>query len=1327
MVLASNEWLNNCEDDQRSTTTTGNTPTATTNAQAAGNREIGLNIGTIQQVATTATTAQTATNTSSITTLAVTPSTSVATTITRTASANNEIMSENLNNELHQSPQQQQQVVKQQKNFSGDGLTTTTAAVVELKNSPHTQEIVNNNSEVLNCDTPNTTNTNTPNSNSNIKYLDTLLNSGEEIVGNSGIISSNADEVASIINNTHNANLFSNPSSNASTLQSALGRQTKETVSALTAAASTVQTVASLLPLSSPITPQALSNALQSVMNASNNTTNVTVTTATVGNLQQNNFLSSFGIDIGGSGGGTTAKELSAAFCSGLVEAQQANLSNNINAVVQNVGSSSNLSINLEGVENNGQAKIVLICESNSHPFQTRTIQLTPNIECKVGRLIAKSKASESNAIFDCKVLSRNHAVLWYTDDGKFWVKDTKSSNGTFINENKLGTEAAELHFGDIVKFGVDVLENSRKEVHGCIIAFVKLFMPDGREAISIDTTTQRSQYSGEGRISYEEIHRLNLYMQEVSQREKALKSKLFNIQNVLDATRKNSALCWQSLIAEDQLLHRINSLEKKLQIMEKNVPDSALRNEVLKLLEDKSSYQLTAKEALRKVYQERCDALQMLSKMELAYENSDGECKILRDQIMNTKQSLQDVNTRLQRLETDYNEYKGEAERKQQEIKEQDEQRIAEMTEKLQQREMECDELRRRVSEIMLQRAELNDEEEKKLELQAIEKLDAAIGAMDLGEDDEEDDEEGFDNEDDANNERKAIGDEADGEHKEDGNEKDFYKKVHARAAKNAINGGSRKSLNSSDEIEILNTSPEADAVQKRIKKKGSAKQSTILKWLQNSDMNEKEGSIDIFKAICNESDSSDEQDIPLNEINAGLDSESGIDTNTISAEEIKLKYKKSKNQLQSVQTLLCQLVEAELSKDCYKSEECATVDEQKHKENEALDSRRKENECISTKAMDDGHKLLLLQRSVAMLSEAYKEITESLNDHDSLKATFAEDLHTQFQNYATLNTGVSTASKMLNTQDTLMPLAEVAEEEMHQDKESMQQQLLESDECHSEECTTTATTPCTIVSASVVAAEELKLRNEIHAYQEQIEELNCKLEQVESDAQNTLEIMQIECDSYREKVAQLTKVLQKACEEKQEFKRLLDERINAEVKQERPAEPVKSAEPAAQKINMTKDLVEECINEATTKVPETQSSSCYADVPVVVTHLSENKESEAHNSNSASLLLQQCTASTNSTSGIGMLLLDVDDFETQLSDDLAAISNSALQREEELIVYKERLEKTQNDNLQLRNEIAALLLKSGTQAQSHMIKQMLAYGTVAAAIIIYFITMYF
>ncbi|KAH8338619.1 hypothetical protein KR074_004249 [Drosophila pseudoananassae] len=382
-----------------------------------------------------------------------------------------------------------------------------------------------------------------------------------------------------------------------------------------------------------------------------------------------------------------------------------------------------------------GDAKIVLQCEAKSHKFETRSIILQPNQECKVGRLIAKSKASEENAIFDCKVLSRNHAILWYTADGRFWVKDTKSSNGTFINDNKLGNDPAELHYGDIVKFGVEVIENSRQEVHGCIIARVTLFLPDGREAISFES--DQLQLTGPNRISLDEIQRLNSFLLEAAQREKTLKAKLSSLQGVLDSTRKNSAMCWQSMITEDQLLHKINLLEKKLQVMEKNVPENALRNEVVKLLEDKTTYQLTAKEALRKVYQERCDAMQMLSKMEMAYTTSENECGILRAQILTSKQTMQDFNVRLEQLQQEYVEYKQESLRQQHNAREQEETRFEMLKNKMVEQERQKEELCQQVTRLHQTIAE-RDNEQKQYEKNVLEQLDAVI----LGDDELDDNE---------------------------------------------------------------------------------------------------------------------------------------------------------------------------------------------------------------------------------------------------------------------------------------------------------------------------------------------------------------------------------------------------------------------------------------------------------------------------------------------------------------------------------------------------------------------------------------------------------
>lgn len=60
--------------------------------------------------------------------------------------------------------------------------------------------------------------------------------------------------------------------------------------------------------------------------------------------------------------------------------------------------------------------RAILRHHSNSYPFEERTLDLTTVV--KVGRAVAKCKPQGDNAIFDCKVLSRNHAEIWF-ENGK--------------------------------------------------------------------------------------------------------------------------------------------------------------------------------------------------------------------------------------------------------------------------------------------------------------------------------------------------------------------------------------------------------------------------------------------------------------------------------------------------------------------------------------------------------------------------------------------------------------------------------------------------------------------------------------------------------------------------------------------------------------------------------------------------------------------------------------------------------------------------------------------------------------------------------------------
>ncbi|KAJ8361033.1 hypothetical protein SKAU_G00175580 [Synaphobranchus kaupii] len=57
-------------------------------------------------------------------------------------------------------------------------------------------------------------------------------------------------------------------------------------------------------------------------------------------------------------------------------------------------------------------ALAVFTCRPNSHPFQERHVYLDEPV--KIGRSVARCRPAQSNATFDCKVLSRNHALVWF-------------------------------------------------------------------------------------------------------------------------------------------------------------------------------------------------------------------------------------------------------------------------------------------------------------------------------------------------------------------------------------------------------------------------------------------------------------------------------------------------------------------------------------------------------------------------------------------------------------------------------------------------------------------------------------------------------------------------------------------------------------------------------------------------------------------------------------------------------------------------------------------------------------------------------------------------
>lgn len=293
-------------------------------------------------------------------------------------------------------------------------------------------------------------------------------------------------------------------------------------------------------------------------------------------------------------------------------------------------------------------AVAILSCQPNSHPFQERHISLHEPI--KIGRSVARARPAANNGIFDCKVLSRNHAMLWY-ENGTFYLQDTKSSNGTFINNQRLckgGEESPprEVYSGDHIQFGVDVMENNRrgeKITHGCIIATITLFHPDGREAKNIFADGHFANTVTPGfTIQSQELYQLSQYLQEALHREKMLEQKMSNLQQLLNSTQEASEDGWQALIDEDRLLSRLEVLENQLHTYSKNHSEDALRQEVVTLQEEKLQYETTAKESLRKVLQEKLEAIRKLSDLERSLHNTEEECGHLKDMCEKSQEELQ-------------------------------------------------------------------------------------------------------------------------------------------------------------------------------------------------------------------------------------------------------------------------------------------------------------------------------------------------------------------------------------------------------------------------------------------------------------------------------------------------------------------------------------------------------------------------------------------------------------------------------------------------------------------------------------------------------------
>ncbi|KAL1836972.1 hypothetical protein VTJ49DRAFT_4422 [Mycothermus thermophilus] len=123
-----------------------------------------------------------------------------------------------------------------------------------------------------------------------------------------------------------------------------------------------------------------------------------------------------------------------------------------------------------EAVAAGRQPVLYLLSLNGSFERKTITVPFYPDT-LRIGRQTnAKTVPTPVNGYFDSKVLSRQHAEIWADANGKIWIRDVKSSNGTFVNGTRLSpenreSEPHELQAQDHLELGIDIVSEDQKTV----------------------------------------------------------------------------------------------------------------------------------------------------------------------------------------------------------------------------------------------------------------------------------------------------------------------------------------------------------------------------------------------------------------------------------------------------------------------------------------------------------------------------------------------------------------------------------------------------------------------------------------------------------------------------------------------------------------------------------------------------------------------------------------------------------------------------------------------------------------------------------------------
>jgi len=244
--------------------------------------------------------------------------------------------------------------------------------------------------------------------------------------------------------------------------------------------------------------------------------------------------------------------------------------------------------------------RLILSCESESALFSERSLSLAPGEKIALGRSGDRKQAAIDNALFECKVLSRNHAVFSH-QNGTLFLKDVGSRNGTFINGHRLSkanqqSEDVQLYSQDILRLGNQASEGEIPEK--CLIVKLKIVLPTGAElacrpsedrftAKSVNKKEKRQQEHVNNSALDGRVQSLEEALSTVKGREEKILTEIQGLKETIslkeEQTKKLAEDHAQTKAKQDETIlsvqNKLNITEEKLQMVlqEKNNLQSEL------------------------------------------------------------------------------------------------------------------------------------------------------------------------------------------------------------------------------------------------------------------------------------------------------------------------------------------------------------------------------------------------------------------------------------------------------------------------------------------------------------------------------------------------------------------------------------------------------------------------------------------------------------------------------------------------------------------------------------------------------------------------------